>query len=129
MEVAPYDNASVQVSNDRVNWTTVWHNTATVDDTGWQQEIFDISAVADNQATVYIRWGMGPTDGSVTYAGWNLDDVRVNDAAHALHLAIEAFDDLRLNLGLGMPLLDGKAPLPFRQIRTTLVIHAARFNS
>jgi hypothetical protein len=31
--------------------------------------------VADDQPTVYIRWTMGPTDGSVTYPGWNIDDV------------------------------------------------------
>ncbi|MBU0639752.1 MAG: hypothetical protein KKB50_12870 [Planctomycetes bacterium] len=36
---------------------------------------FDISATADGQATVYVRWGLGPTDYSVTYCGWNIDDV------------------------------------------------------
>jgi hypothetical protein len=37
--------------------------------------VFDISAIADGQATVYVRWGMGPTDGGTTYPGWNIDDV------------------------------------------------------
>ena len=37
----------------------------------------DISAVAANQPTVYIRWGMGPTDSRTTYGGWNIDDVTV----------------------------------------------------
>ncbi|RIK68413.1 MAG: hypothetical protein DCC66_10145, partial [Planctomycetota bacterium] len=31
----------------------------------------------DNQPTVYIRWGMGVTDSSVTYQGWNIDDVEI----------------------------------------------------
>jgi len=35
------------------------------------------SAVADGQPEVYIRWGIGPTDETVTYAGWNIDDVQV----------------------------------------------------
>lgn len=34
-----------------------------------------ISPTADDQETVYIRWGMGPTNDSVTYCGWNIDDV------------------------------------------------------
>jgi len=38
---------------------------------------YDISAVADGQPTVYIRWVMGPTDGSVRYCGWNIDDVEL----------------------------------------------------
>jgi hypothetical protein len=34
-------------------------------------------SVADGQATVYFRWGIGPTDESVTCPGWNIDDVHV----------------------------------------------------
>ena len=37
----------------------------------------DISAVADDVATVYVRWGTGPTDYSVSYPGWNIDDVEI----------------------------------------------------
>jgi hypothetical protein len=37
----------------------------------------DISAVADDQATVYLRWTMGTTSSSGSYCGWNVDDVRV----------------------------------------------------
>jgi hypothetical protein len=37
----------------------------------------DISGYADHQPTVYLRWVMGPTDGSVTYPGWNIDDVEI----------------------------------------------------
>jgi hypothetical protein len=37
----------------------------------------DISAVADGQSTVYLRWAMGPTDDSNTYPGWNIDDVEI----------------------------------------------------
>jgi hypothetical protein len=39
--------------------------------------VLDISAVADGQPTVYIRWTMGPTDAGVTYPGWNIDDVEI----------------------------------------------------
>ena len=39
--------------------------------------VYDISSVADNRPTVYLRWVMGTTDVSVTYCGWNIDDVEI----------------------------------------------------
>jgi len=84
VERAPNDWATVRVSSDGANWTTVWENPtddtvdgASVADSSWQIVAYDISAVADNQPTVYLRWVMGPTDGQWTYSGWNLDDVEL----------------------------------------------------
>jgi len=51
-----------------------------MDDGAWIHQTFDISALADGQPAVYIRWSMGPTDGSVTYCGWNIDDVAISFA-------------------------------------------------
>ncbi|HRX86570.1 MAG TPA: M14 family zinc carboxypeptidase [Phycisphaerae bacterium] len=77
-----FDDATVEVSNDGLNWTVVYsaadeHATDNgfVVDTEWVHQTFDISAVADDQPTVYLRWGMGPTDGSNALPGWNIDDV------------------------------------------------------
>jgi hypothetical protein len=36
---------------------------------------YDISAIANDQPTVYVRWGLGTTDYSVYYCGWNIDDI------------------------------------------------------
>ena len=75
-----YDEASIEVSNNGADWTVIWRATDTgadVADTSWQLQEFNISAIADNQGTVYIRWGMGPTDGGLTYPGWNVDDVQI----------------------------------------------------
>ena len=73
------DRATVEVSNNGTTWTTLWQNptTANVSDAAWSQQVFDLTAYADGQATVYVRWGMGPTDGGVTFPGWNVDDVEV----------------------------------------------------
>jgi hypothetical protein len=80
-----FDEASVQVSNDGMSWTTVWANgSSTITDTSWTEVVLDLSAVADNESTVFIRWGMGPTDGSVTYPGWNLDDIQIWAAVPAV---------------------------------------------
>ncbi|NOX57374.1 MAG: hypothetical protein GXP29_00760 [Planctomycetes bacterium] len=72
-----YDQASVEVSNDGTNWTTLWSNTATITDSTWMLQNFDISSVADGESAVQIRWTLGPTDSAWTYCGWNIDDVRM----------------------------------------------------
>lgn len=78
MESASYDHANIQVSNNGTTWTTVYnHAGGTFQDTAWSQVTYNIAAVADNQPTVYIRWGLGTTDGSVTRSGWNIDDVEI----------------------------------------------------
>jgi subtilisin-like proprotein convertase family protein len=76
IESATYDHASVDVSADGVNWTTVWaHTGGSVSDSAWTEVRLDLSGVADGQSAVHIRWSMGPTDESVTYPGWNIDDI------------------------------------------------------
>jgi hypothetical protein len=72
-----YDHARVQASNDGTVWETLWENPATIADLDWTEIDFDLSAIADHQATVYVRWTMGPTDGGLVYAGWNIDNVRL----------------------------------------------------
>ncbi len=79
VESSAHDHATVDVSHGDGIWTTVWNNTtSTICDSSWIKCTYDISAVADNQPTVYIRWVMGPTDGAITYPGWNIDDISLN---------------------------------------------------
>lgn len=78
VESSSYDHAYVDVSNNGTAWTRVFSNPASaINESSWSLQSINISAVADNQATVYVRWGLGPTDGSVTYQGWNIDDVEI----------------------------------------------------
>ncbi len=78
VESSTWDHANIQVSTNGSTWTTIWENpTSTFQDTAWSTQLFDISAIADDKPTVYIRWGMGTTDGSVTRSGWNIDDVQI----------------------------------------------------
>jgi len=81
VETSSFDHAYVRVSNDGSNWTTVWENTTGVEDSSWSLVEYDISAVADNQFTVYLRWTMGTTDGSWEYCGWNIDNVALSGDA------------------------------------------------
>lgn len=78
VERTPFDRATVEVSSDGVTWTVLWANsTSNLSDSDWIPMAFDISSVADDQPAVRIRWGIGPTDRSVTYPGWNIDDVEL----------------------------------------------------
>jgi hypothetical protein len=76
IERSPNDWAYVQVSNNGTTWTTIWENpTVDLRDSSWTLQAFDISAVADGQSTVFVRWGLGPTNQSRQFGGWNIDDV------------------------------------------------------
>jgi len=81
LEESIYDHASVQVTNNIGNansWVTVWDFSGpTLVEKAWSLQEYDISAVADNQPAVYIRWSMGPTDVGWTWGGWNIDDVEL----------------------------------------------------
>ncbi|RKX26424.1 MAG: hypothetical protein DRP45_03575 [Candidatus Zixiibacteriota bacterium] len=73
-----YDHAYVRISTNGTDWTTIWENTETITDNSWVEIDYDISAYADGEATVYLRWTMGTTDGGWVYCGWNIDDVVVS---------------------------------------------------
>jgi hypothetical protein len=89
IESSLFDHAKVLVSNDNVHWTNVWVNgVGNLADSSWVYCQYDISAVADKQQTVFVRWCMGPTDFSNAYAGWNIDDVCLNgDILDALFIS------------------------------------------
>jgi agmatine/peptidylarginine deiminase len=74
----PYAYATVEVSANSSDWTTVWQNgTTEMADGAWTLCEYDIAAVADEQATVYVRWGYRIGSSAYAYSGWNIDDVRL----------------------------------------------------
>ncbi|UCD75797.1 MAG: S8 family serine peptidase [Phycisphaerales bacterium] len=77
VEQPTYDHAYIRVSTNGTSWTTVWENGSEITDYDWVEMDLDISAVADDQPTVYLRWTMGTTDVGWMYCGWNIDDVRL----------------------------------------------------
>ncbi len=79
IESADYgDGATIEVSDDGLVWDVVWdHTGSAINESSWSLQTLDISAVADGESQVYIRWGMGPTGWFVTYPGWNIDDVQI----------------------------------------------------
>ena len=70
--------ATLEVSNDGLTWTMLWENgSSEVTASSWSEQAYDISGVADNQPTVYVRWGYEIGSGAWAYSGWNVDDVEI----------------------------------------------------
>ena len=74
VERPAYDQAYLEVSNNGVTWTQIWTNSEQITDADWTLVSYDISAIADDAETVYIRWGI-ESDGYWQFSGWNIDDV------------------------------------------------------
>lgn len=79
-DVPDYMLSDIEVSNDNANWSNLWscmpEDTCT--DSEWQLMEYDISAVADNQQTVYVRWSyIVIIDRVFPYSGWNIDDIEL----------------------------------------------------
>lgn len=73
VEEGQYDQARVRVAGN-----TVWENpnSGNFADTQWVQHDLDVSAYADNNAAVELRWVLR-SDGGLEFGGWNIDDVEL----------------------------------------------------
>ncbi len=117
LETAPYDNAIISVSSDGENWATIWESTSEFYDVDWNFISINISAQADNQPEIYVRWTMGPTDESFTYCGWNIDDILIVGYDCPDFLCGDANSDQTINVGDAVFLISyvfsgGPAPNP-----------------
>jgi hypothetical protein len=78
-DIGSYASAAVEVSSDGVNWLSLWQNpfNVSVTDSAWSEQVFDLSAVADQAPAVYIRWAYEIEGYAYPYSGWNIDDVEL----------------------------------------------------
>ncbi len=76
VESPSYDHVYLQVY-DGTTWQTIFTNTGSIDDTEWTRMEYDVSEYADYNPDFRIRFGMGSTDGSYNYCGWNIDDLEL----------------------------------------------------
>jgi hypothetical protein len=75
----PFVSVSVEISTNGTSWSPIWTNGITeISDSAWTRVSYDISAYADNQPNVFIRWShrLG-LNGAFAYSGWNIDDVEI----------------------------------------------------
>lgn len=70
VEEGQYDHAEI-----RVNGQVVWENpfNGNIIDNTWSIQDIDVSAIADNQAAVDVRFSL-ESDAGLEFGGWNLDD-------------------------------------------------------
>lgn len=99
VEASLYDHAYIEVSNNGSTWNTIWENSAEITDSSWTLQTYDISAFADDQSTVYVRWGMGPTDARWHYSGWNIDDIKLVSDSNQVPLTGDFELDCDVDLG------------------------------
>jgi len=124
IETAAYDHAAVQISVDGTNWTPVWtHSGTSFSENAWSLQSYDISAIADGQSSVSFRWVMGTTDVSVTYPGWNLDDIRITglipDTCMGSPGEVELSMPDRERLTWTLPPMSGGGPPAYDTLRST----------
>lgn len=78
IESSTFDGAAVEISaDDGATWSSVWsHEGGSLSGGAWERVEYNISAL-DGASNARIRWVMGSTDSSVTYSGWNIDDIQI----------------------------------------------------
>ncbi|MEZ5359359.1 MAG: C25 family cysteine peptidase [Candidatus Zixiibacteriota bacterium] len=75
VEQNSYDHAYLQVF-DGSSWVQIFANgSSTIDESSWSEQTYDVSAYADSNSAFQIRFGLGGTDGSMNWCGWNIDDL------------------------------------------------------
>jgi hypothetical protein len=74
-ESTTYDRMYIEIYNGS-SWQGIYSNTGSFAETAWTFRTYPIPQAACN-ANFKFRFGLGPTDGSVTYSGWNIDDLKL----------------------------------------------------
>ena len=84
VESSYYDHAYVSVKNSGGGWTNIYSNpSSTVSDGSYSQASFDISSYVANNPAFQVRFGIGSSDYTVQYTGWNIDDVTIEPRGNA----------------------------------------------
>lgn len=76
----PWVSAMIEVSTNGTQWTTLWRNGfAFMAESAWRRQELDLSAIADRQPRVWVRWGhkVGRSTEVWACSGWNLDDIQI----------------------------------------------------
>ncbi len=75
-ESSSYDHMYIEAF-DGSTWFNLYNNAASFTESIWTLRSYALPQ-ATNNPDFQLRFGMGTTDGSVTYQGWNIDDLAIN---------------------------------------------------
>lgn len=78
LNVERSNNLAWDYARVQVNGVTVWENSPSANhvEAVWAPQDLDISALADGQSSVKVRFTLH-ADGSINFGGWNLDEVKL----------------------------------------------------
>lgn len=72
------DSAMVKISNDnKTTWQSVWRNHTAFSEERWEQKSLYVDDVAYRKEKVSPQFVLGPTNNTLNYSGWNIDDFAV----------------------------------------------------
>ena len=77
VESSTWDHAYVQIKSSSGSWTNIWQNSGSVSDGSFTSLTYTISNYISGNSNLQVRFGIGRTDSSVQYSGWNIDDVEI----------------------------------------------------
>ncbi len=97
------DRAYLEVSNDGVNWTSLFDDSSGWTEQVWTERNHDISAIADRQPHVQVRIGL-QSDAGLVQGGWNVDAMELTGVTRQSCQPFTAADlgeafDLRVRRG------------------------------
>jgi C1A family cysteine protease len=68
----------IYISNNGSSWDLVWFDNGDLMNLNWTPIEIDLSAYADFEPTVYVRWTMFCDEAALyTFGGWNIDDIQI----------------------------------------------------
>jgi hypothetical protein len=77
LNVEPEDKIWIHIStNEGQTWEQIWVNNNFVNSMAWNQLIYNLPGAA-RKSNVKIRFGLGPTDMTKNYSGWDIDNLVV----------------------------------------------------
>ncbi len=119
VESSSYDHAYVSVKTSGGGWANVYSNPyGSTNDGTFTQLTHDVSTHINGNSAFQIRFGLGSTDGSVTYTGWNVDDItlepRSNTGSGTANWTSHSFGPSSngdMNMEHGLMAIDATVPL------------------
>ncbi|HER00598.1 MAG TPA: hypothetical protein ENO22_14770 [candidate division Zixibacteria bacterium] len=94
-----YDHAYLQAF-DGTSWVTLFENgSSDMNEQSWGEQFHDISQYADENPLFQIRFGIGTTDGSVQYCGWNIDDIELKGYYNGSEYKVRVQPELQSQYG------------------------------
>ena len=117
VESPSWDHAYVSVSKPNGGWQTIY-SSSYVNDNSFSLVTNDISSYIAGNPDFKVRFGIGTTDSSVTYTGWNVDDVVIEPLGGVSggegNWTSQPFSPLSLGMGedraFGMMYMDAVIP-------------------